>query len=46
MLSIVSENGCLSFSEPALGDELLFERFEPTDEHVIPDLSDHRLFSA
>src|SRR5215831_6215713 len=29
-----------------LRGELLFERFEPTDEHVIADLSNHRLFSA
>src|ERR1700746_1064559 len=43
-----SENGCPPFSEPALvlGGELLFERFEPTDEYAIADLSDHRLFSA
>src|SRR6516164_11306653 len=41
---------CPSFAEwvrePALGGELLFERFEPTDEYAIADLSDHRLFSA
>lgn len=41
-----SENERPRFSKPVLGGELLFERFEPTDEHAVADLSDHRLFGA
>ena len=29
-----------------LSGELLFKRFEPTDEHAVADLSDHRVFGA
>ena len=30
----------------ALGGELLFQRFEPGNEHAIADLRGHRLFAA
>lgn len=30
----------------ALGGELLFQRFEPGNEHAVADLRGHRLFAA